>query len=99
MKVTVLRDGAERHLEIPTVALDGRGTDRFLLWEGAVLQTPHDPGVTYSGHKGQGYEVLIAETCDPENAVQLLTQVSQATTRLNEISALEKRAQGYPTFY
>ena len=26
------------------------------------LQTPHDPGVTYSGHKGQGYEVQIAET-------------------------------------
>ena len=43
---------------------------------GAVLQTPHDPGVTYSGHKGQGYEGLIAETCDPDNAVQLLTHVS-----------------------
>jgi len=42
---------------------------------GAVLQTPHDPGVTYSGHKGQGYEALLAETCDPDNAVQLLTHV------------------------
>jgi hypothetical protein len=30
---------------------------------------------------------------------ELLTQVSQATTRLNEISALEKRAQGYPILY
>jgi hypothetical protein len=43
---------------------------------GAVLQTPHDPGVTYSGHKGQGYEGLIAETCDAENPVQLITHVS-----------------------
>ena len=43
---------------------------------GAVLQTPHDPDVTYSGHKGQGYEALIAETCDPDNTVQLITQVS-----------------------
>jgi hypothetical protein len=43
---------------------------------GAVLQTPHDPGVTYSGHKGQGYEGLLAETCDPDNAVQLITPVS-----------------------
>jgi len=43
---------------------------------GAVLQTPHDPGVTYSGHKGQGYEALLAETCAPDNAVQLLTHVS-----------------------
>jgi hypothetical protein len=40
---------------------------------GTVMQTPHDPAVTYSGHKGQGYAVLLAETCDPENAVQLIT--------------------------
>jgi hypothetical protein len=43
---------------------------------GAVLQTPHDPDVTYSGHKGQGYDALIAETCDPDNAVQLITHAS-----------------------
>ena len=43
---------------------------------GDVLQTPHDPGVTYSGHKGQGYEALIVETCDPTNPVQLITHVS-----------------------
>lgn len=43
---------------------------------GDVLQTPHDPDVTYSGHKGQGYAGLLVETCDPDNPVQLLTQVS-----------------------
>ncbi|MFH1723032.1 MAG: transposase, partial [Elusimicrobiota bacterium] len=43
---------------------------------GNSLQTPHDPEVTYSGHKGQGYEALIAETCDPDNAVQLITHAS-----------------------
>ncbi len=43
---------------------------------GDVLQTPHDPEVTYSGHKGQGYEALLAETSDPDNAVQLITHVS-----------------------
>ena len=26
------------------------------------LQTPHDPDVTYSGHKGKGYEVQLVET-------------------------------------
>ncbi len=31
------------------------------------LQTPHDPDVTYSGYKGKGYEVQIAETCAAEN--------------------------------
>lgn len=43
---------------------------------GDVLQTPHDPDVTYSGHKGQGHEALLVETCDPANPVQLITQVS-----------------------
>jgi hypothetical protein len=28
-----------------------------------VMQTPHDPTMTYSGHKGKGYEGQIAETC------------------------------------
>jgi len=40
------------------------------------LQTPHDPDVTYSGHKGKGYEVQIAETCDANNAVELITHVA-----------------------
>ena len=40
------------------------------------LQTPHDGDVTYSGHKGKGYEVQIAETCGQENAVELITHVA-----------------------
>jgi hypothetical protein len=40
------------------------------------LQTPHDPDVTYSGHKGKGYEVQIAETCDESNAVEFITYVA-----------------------
>ena len=55
---------------VPVVVKDAKALT------GAVLQTPHDPGVTYSGHKGQGYEALLAETCDPDNAVQLITHVS-----------------------
>jgi hypothetical protein len=39
------------------------------------LQSPHDPDVTYSGHKGKGYEVQVAETCDEENATQIITHV------------------------
>ena len=44
---------------------------------GAVrsLQSPHDPEATYSGHKGKGYEVQVAETCHAENATQLITHV------------------------
>jgi hypothetical protein len=40
------------------------------------LQSPHDPDVTYSGHKGKGYEVQVAETCDEENDVQIITHVA-----------------------
>jgi hypothetical protein len=39
------------------------------------LQSPHDPDATYSGHKGKGYEVQVAETCDAVNPVQIITQV------------------------
>jgi hypothetical protein len=38
------------------------------------LQSPSDPDVTY-GHKGKGYEVQLAETCDPDNAFQVVTAV------------------------
>lgn len=40
------------------------------------LQTPHDPDVTYSGHKGKGYSAQVAETCHPDNPVQLITEVA-----------------------
>lgn len=39
------------------------------------LQSPYDPEVTYSGHKGKGYEVQVAETCDRENPTQIITHV------------------------
>jgi S1-C subfamily serine protease len=41
VNVSVLRGGDELTLEIATTPLDGRGTDRFLLWSGALLQAPH----------------------------------------------------------
>ena len=37
------------------------------------LQSPYDPEVTYSGHKGKGYEAQVAETCDEENVCQIIT--------------------------
>ena len=42
----------------------------------ASLQSPHDPDVTYNGHKGKGYEVQIAETCHEDNAVEVITHVA-----------------------
>lgn len=36
------------------------------------LRSPHDSDATY-GHKGKGYEVQLAETCDDDNAYQVIT--------------------------
>ena len=40
---------------------------------GDCVQNPSDLDATYSGHKGSGYQVQIAETCVPGNDVQLIT--------------------------
>jgi S1-C subfamily serine protease len=41
VKVSVWRDGAEKTLDMQTMALDGRDVDRVLIWAGATLQAPH----------------------------------------------------------
>jgi hypothetical protein len=46
---------------------------------GDGLQNPSDPDATYDAHKGQGYQVQLAETCRPENEVQLITGVLPQT--------------------
>lgn len=42
------------------------------------LQTPHDESVTYSGRKGKGQEVQIAETCGNEDKPEMITYAEQA---------------------
>ncbi len=39
--LTLLRNGAEIALDLPTVALTGTDIDRIVLWAGATLQAPH----------------------------------------------------------
>jgi hypothetical protein len=62
------------------------------------LQSPHDPDATYSGHKGKGYEVQVAETCDEGNETQIITHVavtpssgSDATVPVPLIDSLSRR--------
>jgi hypothetical protein len=40
---------------------------------GDCMQNPSDTGATYNAHKGKGYQVQLAETCNPANEVQLIT--------------------------
>lgn len=61
------------------------------------LQTPHDPDVTYSGHKGKGYEVQVCETSAADNEAEIITHVevtpssgSDATATIPTIEALDQ---------
>jgi hypothetical protein len=49
------------------------------------LQSPHDAQVTYSGHKGKGYEVQVAETCDQENPTQIITHVELTPSSSSDV--------------
>ena len=67
------------------------------------LQNPSDPDATYSGHKGQGYQVQVMETyCDDkeekEQSLNLITHVdiepahkSDANAIVPAIESVEKR--------
>ena len=57
---------------------------------GNVMQNPSDADATYDGHKGQGYQVQIAETCDPENEVQLITCAIAQTAAESDVNAVEE---------
>ena len=52
------------------------------------LQTPHDEDVTYSGHKGKGYEVQLIETCGDDNPVQLITEAEVTPSCSSDSKAL-----------
>ena len=57
---------------------------------GNVMQNPSDPDATYDGHKGPGYQVQIAETCNPENDVQLITCAIAQTAVEADANAVEE---------
>ena len=53
----------------------------------ASLQSPHDPDATYSGHKGKGYEVQVAETCHEDNVVEVITHVEVTDSCVRDTQA------------
>ena len=55
------------------------------------LQNPSDPDAGYDGHKGQGYQVQIAETCstdEEEPALSLITHVAVESANKHDCRAL-----------
>ena len=63
-----------------------------------TLQNPSDPDATYDGHKGQGYQAQIGETCAKDNPIQVITHVdveqahkSDQNATIPTINALAER--------
>ena len=54
---------------------------------GDVMQNPSDPDATYDGHKGPGHQAQIAETCSPQNEVQLITGVETEPAHASDQNA------------
>ena len=54
------------------------------------MQNPSDADATYDGHKGPGYQAQIAETCNPENEVQLITCAIPQTAAEADANAVEE---------
>jgi hypothetical protein len=57
---------------------------------GNVMLNTSDPDATYDGHKGPGYQVQIAETCNPDNEVQLITAAIAQTAVESDTAAFPK---------
>lgn len=56
---------------------------------GNVMQNPSDPDATYDGHKGQGYQVQLSETCNLENDIQIITAALPQTAAESDAYAVE----------
>jgi S1-C subfamily serine protease len=71
VRVTVLRDGTEQTLEVPTVALDGNDVDRLVIWAGAVLQAPHRALAAQRGIEPSGVFVAYFSYGSPATRYKL----------------------------
>lgn len=58
--------------------------------QGDALQNPSDPDATYSGHKGPGYKVTMAETCHEENPFQVIDYVDVKNAYESDQKAAEE---------
>ena len=55
---------------------------------GDVIQNPSDLDATYDGHKGQGYQIQLSETCSENNDVQLIVGAIPQTASANDSDAV-----------
>ena len=56
---------------------------------GDVIQNPSDLDATYDGHKGQGNQIQLTETCNPDNEVQLIISAIPQTAAESDTAAIK----------
>jgi S1-C subfamily serine protease len=83
VSVTVWRDGAEKTLQLSTVALNGRDVDRVMIWAGATLQAPHRALALQRGIAPEGVFVAFYEYGSPATHYGLF-----ASRRITEVDGL-----------
>ena len=80
IRLEVLRGGRELTLDFATTPLSGRGTDRCVIWSGAVLQAPHRAVAAQRGLRSAGVYVSWFWYGSPANSAGL-----RATHRIVEV--------------
>lgn len=66
------------------------------------LQSPDDPDATYRKKQGEeyrGYTAHVKETCDPDHAVQLISDVFAVPNNVDDSKGLEGRLKQRPSRY
>ena len=71
VNITVYRDGHEVSGQVQTVALDGMGIDRVVLWAGALLQAPHRAISVQKGIQAEGVYVSYFSFGSPASRSRL----------------------------
>ncbi|NOY63777.1 MAG: hypothetical protein GXP10_11620, partial [Gammaproteobacteria bacterium] len=67
MKLTILRSGEVMDVDVPTVELSGRGTDRIVGWAGALMQRPPRALAAQRGFLDEGIYVAWTWWGSPAN--------------------------------
>ncbi|MDX9721363.1 MAG: trypsin-like peptidase domain-containing protein [Myxococcota bacterium] len=85
VRLTVLRDGAELSVSVPTVVLDGQGTERVLNWAGMTIHEPHLAIIAQRSALPRGAYIASAAPGSPAahygvSPLQIITEVDGVAT-------------------